>query len=494
MLRSGLKSFYAAALLAALAPAQKSSPTAVQPAAAPTLIKTIRVVEDGGSPALEILSAGKRVIPEIQTLNSPPRLIIDLPNSRLIPAARRTAIQKGDVQAILSYQYQKRPPVTRIILDLLAACSYSWDVSQNRLFVRLHPPENRTQVAAPVRATPNPSSEAPPPTVTAISGIFPRTGPAALPVTGGPGALVVAGARLAAGSTLTAGTETAVLRLARGGAVYVCPGTSVSFTPAHHQRDLMLGLSVGSLEAHYSLRAAADTVLTPDFRITFSGPGHFDFAISADSHGNTCVRALAGNMSSAIVSELLGDRIYQVRPAEQAVFRNGRIDRVDTEIPPVCGCPPPPPVMRAEPYGPPLPDSLLPEKTRLGGTSALSKNGEIGTVFGPTATTTLSSGPETAPLPPSQPNSAPVEVEAPLVFTARSRAAVAPPVPSTSDLPLQDRASQPVYLDAVIQSPPPEPPANAETPAKTEAKPEHRGFFRRIGGFFSHIFGKSSSQ
>jgi len=449
-----------AAVLAASVSAQTFGP--------PPLVTSVRIVHEHGVPAVEILSSSP-VIPEIQLLDSPPRLVIDLPNSRLGLTQKRIPIQKENILAIRVDQFQRQPPVTRIVLDLLAPYGYSWDGAGHRLMVRLKPAGD---LNAGKKSTPFE-----PPTV---PGLSLSKSPTVVPVTSGSGAAVMAGGRIASGSAVTAGSETAVLRVTGGGEVRVCPGTTISVTPSKTQRDLMLGLSTGAIEAHYSLRASADTVMTPDFRILFAGPGEFHYAISSDAHGNTCVRALKGNTSSAIVSELMGDRIYQVKPAEQAMFHSGQIDKVDGDVPVECGCPPPSPLMQAQAsYAPNVPDSELPEKVRIGGSDTPAP--PAGSSVASTAGTRLSNGPETAPPPASQPNDVHVQVDAPLVFNAKNRAAAGAlpaPVQAAKDLPVDDSPARQVHLDTVIQSPPPEP----------EKKPEHRGFFRRVGGFFSSIF------
>ena len=463
MPRSALK-FACLTMLAALITGE----VAAQTFGPPPLIKGVRIIHERGVPVVEILSSGP-VIPEIQTLDSPPRLVIDLPNSRLGTIVRRTSIQKENILAMRVDQYQQHPPVTRIVLDLLEPYGYSWDGAGTRLLVRLKPAEDGNAS--------NRSARFQPPTV---PGISLDAAPAVVPVTAGDGALVLAGSRLGSGSTVTAGAETTILRLSRGGELRVCPGTTVSVTPSQTKRDLMLGLSTGAIEAHYTLRASADTVLTPDFRILFAGPGEFHYALSADPHGNTCVRALKGNTSSAIVSELMGDRIYQVKPTEQAMFHSGQIDKVDTEVPLECGCPPPSPLMRAQaPFAPNVPDSELPASARIGGSRVASaESGSLGTTA---STTRLSNGPETASLPPPQPNDVHVQVDVPFVFTPQDRAASALPTPleAARDLPVEDSPARQVHLDAVIASPPPE----------KQAQPEHRGFFRRVKGMLSAIFG-----
>ena len=435
----------------------------------PRLVKSVRIIHEHGVPVVEILSSGS-LIPEIQTLDSPARLVIDLPNSRLGLMQRRVAIQKENILAIRVNQYQETPPVTRVVLDLQAPYGYSWDGAGTRLLVRLKPAEDV-----------NAGKNSPEPATAA--GMSLGTTAAMTPVTGGEGALVLAGSRIGSGSTVTAGSDTAILRLSRGGELRVCPGTTVSVTPSKTKRDLMLGMGTGAIEAHYSLKASADSVLTPDFRIMFAGPGEFHFAISADAHGNTCVRSLKGNTSSAIVTELIGDRIYQVRPTDQAMFHSGQIDKVDTDVPLECGCPPPSPLMRAQaPYAPNVPDSELPAQARIGGSETPVAAAQKAALGGPPSQTRLSSGPETAPLPKSQPNDMHVSVDVPFVFTPKNRAAAAlpPPVQATKELPVEDTPVRQVHLDTVVASPVQE---------KTN-QPERKGFFHRVKGMFSSIFGQ----
>lgn len=153
--------------------------------------------------------------------------------------------------------------------------------------------------------------------------------------------LASTGAQVMSGSSVGAGTSPAVLKLERGGEVRICARTSLTVNASQNGRDLMFSLGTGSLEAHYTLAASADSIVTPDFRLLLAGPGTFHIAILADAQGNTSIRTLPSDTASVIVSELLGDGTYQVRPGDEVVFHGGKVAGPDHLVPPECGCPPP---------------------------------------------------------------------------------------------------------------------------------------------------------
>jgi hypothetical protein len=265
------------------------------------------------------------------------------------------------------------------------------------------------------------------------------------------------GTRIESGSSVTAGDAPAVLKLNRGGELRICPKTTVSVTASPSGRNLMMGMNTGAMEAHYTIESSADAIMTPDFRILLSGPGIFHFAVFADERGNACVRALAYNSASLIVTELNGDGSYQVKPDEQIMFHNGHVSNPDALVPAECGCPPPPPpVLTAKKETPPPPP--------------------------PTPTPT----PLTKPIP----QETHVEMETPLVFQ---------PSDPEQELPLAVSrirlTSGPVFPDPVALPPKPAPKPQVAPPPQTTAKiqiaanPKPKtSFMHKVKGFFGAIF------
>jgi hypothetical protein len=440
-----------------------------QPPAQTAIVRSVRVIPDRAGAAVEIIS-NRPIVPTIKKLDGPPRIVIDLPNVNLAVRRKRIEFTSQEISTVRVDQYQNNPPVVRVVVDLVKPSSYTWDAAGNRLMVRLHRAEE---------------TAAQPPAVPAFTA---GVQPAVVPVSRGRrGAVVLAGSRVAAGSSVTAGADTAILSLSRGGQVRVCPGTTVSVTTSHDGHELMLGMSTGALEAHYTLDASADSVLTPDFRILLAGPGEFHYAIHADSRGNTCVRALPGNTASAIVSELMGDGTYQVKPTEQVVFRSGRLNLLDTAVPEDCGCPAPAvPIMRASvPSGPVIQAENLPATMRLArpGNDVTPVPPPVSTsglqlTRPPASQVTLSvAAPETAPLPASQPNEVHVQVDAPFIYRATD--------PQLPPAPTQEAES----LSATYsRQTPPLPTTVLPPPAEAQGRRPHHGFFGKIKGFFAAIF------
>ncbi len=351
-----------------------------------------------------------------------------------------------------------------MVVDLVHPVGYSSDSKGQVLLVRMHPmAEARKNFETP-----------------SVAALTKGTQPAFVPVApGGSGVLVEAGSRLSGNSALTAGSETTILRLARGGEVRVCPKTTLSVTPSENGRDLMLGMSTGALEAHYTADASADSVITPDFRMLLSGPGEVNYAISANARGDTCVRALPGNTASVTVSELMGDGTYQVKPNEQVFFRAGRLDRMETTVPDDCGCPPPQiPVMRAA-ATPEISEKDLPAAVHLAqpGDEAkpvphLEPDSKMPSQDASSSQVTLTTAPPgTESLPAPSPNAPHAQIDAPFVFRASDLPPASAPDLGTGTLPMS-RSAAPAPVITIAEPP--------EQPRK--------GVMGKVKGFFASIF------
>ncbi len=481
---------------------QKNAPTAV--------IQSVQVTPADNEVTLQI-SSSRPITPQISLVDAPPRLVIDLPHTIMPLRQKRFNVRDARIKDVRVDQYDNAPPAARAVVDLLAPLSYTWENTGNQLIVHLRLAELNRPATVPSLA--------------------PVPKPDVIPVTqGSSGAVMLAGSRIAGGSAVTAGSDTAVLRLARGGEVRICPGTTVSVTPSQNGRDLMLGMNTGAMEAHYTLQASADSILTPDFRMMLAGPGEFDFAVSSDTRGNTCVRSLPGNTASVIVSELMGDGTYQVRPGEQVVFHTGNLAAHDANAPASCGCPKPRPATMLASNGPSrmatageekagamalgrteIAKAAPSEKTNPATTQQtaaksstenssipddgprVSREARVSVALPAAAIPPVKNPDEAHPsvtasvnsaLPPSKPNEVQVEVDAPFVFRATDPA---PDSASSKQTGFKQTGSatektagpSPVAQPATIALP---------LPQEAPAKPIHHGFFGKVKGFFSAIF------
>jgi hypothetical protein len=267
--------------------------------------------------------------------------------------------------------------------------------------------------------------------------------------------LAASGTSVLSGSEISAGQSAATLKLQRGGELRICPRTSLSVNTSPTGGELMIGFNTGSLELHYTLAGGSDTVMTPDFRIQMIGPGTFHLALAADAAGSTCVRPLEGSGAGVIVSEILGGGSYQVAPDSVVTFAQGKIAGAKKGSFAGCGCPAPP-------------GSALPAP-------AVSR-----------------AAPPPAAPPPEQnpPTETHLEMDTPMVYQGGSAA----PVVTASRL--STAAGNPAASEtkpaAEALAPKPQPEAATAAPAQSPAAApaaEKRGFFRRIGRFFSKTFG-----
>ncbi len=136
---------------AAPAPATPTAAPASAPApatAGAVNLRDVQVKRGAEGVELSILASGP-LTPKTMTLAAPDRLVIDLPNTVSSRKGREIVVNSKDVKAVRVARFQMDPPVTRVVVDLVAPRNYQLMPAGNKLTVKLRQPE----AAVPKEAT-----------------------------------------------------------------------------------------------------------------------------------------------------------------------------------------------------------------------------------------------------------------------------------------------------------------------------------------------------
>jgi hypothetical protein len=154
---------------------------------------------------------------------------------------------------------------------------------------------------------------------------------------------------------VTAGDHPVVVTLTHRGELRLCATTRVSLTADANQADedrsgLMMALDRGALEANYTTGRNSDVILTPDFRITISGPGAASVQVRLGPKGDTCVDNRGANAPYVSVSSIFEGGVYRVQPDQRVMFQHGSLNEVVDKEKESCGCPAEPAANEANPF------------------------------------------------------------------------------------------------------------------------------------------------
>src|SRR6185312_3909243 len=100
------------------------------------------------------IRANGPLTPKVLTLESPERLVIDLPNTVPQTHSRNIPVHAGDLNKVRMAQFQDQPPTTRVVLDLKAPQDFQLVSFNDKLVVKLRPHSSvaRSAPAAAVEA------------------------------------------------------------------------------------------------------------------------------------------------------------------------------------------------------------------------------------------------------------------------------------------------------------------------------------------------------
>jgi len=162
-MRKQLLTMFVPLLLLAVVAAAAQTP-ASQPAGQRSELERVNVVRGTDDIRVEISARGA-VTPKVSYLDSPARVIVDLPETVMASGQSRIPVGSAGVKGVRIGMDGQAPPTTRIVVDLERACAYELTPGPaGKLVLTLHAQTVAQQASAPqtvVRTTPAPKTMSP---------------------------------------------------------------------------------------------------------------------------------------------------------------------------------------------------------------------------------------------------------------------------------------------------------------------------------------------
>jgi type IV pilus assembly protein PilQ len=153
-MRKQLLTVFLSSLLLALSASAAETPV-LPPASQQNQLERVNVVRDADEIRVEINARGT-VTPKLSSMNSPSRVVVDLPETVMATAQSRIVVDSAGVRDVRIAMDGQTPSTTRVVVDLDRACTYELNPSKDgKVVLTLRP---KTSARDEISSAPKPAA------------------------------------------------------------------------------------------------------------------------------------------------------------------------------------------------------------------------------------------------------------------------------------------------------------------------------------------------